>query len=67
VPPSAALLYCREQGQGGIKGRNVEMINVLGKKESRELLSEKRSGRLGCCVDGEPPASMKNGKPLWKY
>jgi nitroimidazol reductase NimA-like FMN-containing flavoprotein (pyridoxamine 5'-phosphate oxidase superfamily) len=30
------------------------MIDVLGKRESRELLSEKHSGRLGCCVDGEP-------------
>jgi len=30
------------------------MINVLGMRESRELLSEKHSGRLGCCVDGEP-------------
>jgi nitroimidazol reductase NimA-like FMN-containing flavoprotein (pyridoxamine 5'-phosphate oxidase superfamily) len=30
------------------------MIDVLGNKESRELLSEKRIGRLGCCVDDEP-------------
>lgn len=30
------------------------MINDLGMRESRELLREKRSGRLGCCADGEP-------------
>jgi uncharacterized protein len=30
------------------------MIDVLGMKESRELLNEKRIGRLGCCVEGEP-------------
>ncbi|MBO0721143.1 MAG: pyridoxamine 5'-phosphate oxidase family protein [Blastocatellia bacterium] len=30
------------------------MINILGKRESCEMLSEKRSGRLGCCSDGEP-------------
>ena len=30
------------------------MITQLGLQESREVLSQQRLGRLGCCLDGEP-------------